>query len=50
MCSPEKVRCGVDIVLHTGFSLANANGTQRPVFMRQRSRLSKVSVRLLLIA
>lgn len=37
--SPERVRCGVDIVLHPGFSLA---AHARPVLMRQQSKMTKV--------
>jgi hypothetical protein len=37
---PEKVRCGMDMILQPGFSLDNTP-SNRPMFMRQRSVLSK---------
>ena len=40
---PEKVRMGVDIVLHPGFSLSTSNSEQsRPPLRRQRSKMAKV--------
>ena len=37
---PEKVRCGVDMVLHPGFT--SSGSSHKPVFMRQISRVTKV--------
>ena len=39
--SPERVRCGIDIVLHPGFSLT---GSSRPMLMRQQSKMTKVAI------
>lgn len=40
MCRPERVRMGMDIVLHSGFTLTS--DPSRPVFQRQRSKFTKV--------
>ena len=41
--SPERVRCGVDIVLHPGFTLTGSSS--RPLLMRQQSKMTKVVIR-----
>ena len=38
---PEKVRCGIDMILHPGFTLSSSD-SRRPVYGRQRSRITKV--------
>ena len=43
VCRPERVRMGMDIVLHSGFSLTS--DSSRPVFQRQRSKFTKVRER-----
>lgn len=43
VCRPERVRMGMDIVLHSGFSLTS--DSSQPVFQRQRSKFTKVRER-----
>lgn len=44
MYRPEKIRMGVDVVLHPGFSFSSDPGHSRPTLSRQRSRITKVYV------
>lgn len=44
MYRPEKIRMGVDVVLHPGFSFSTDPGHSRPTLSRQRSRITKVYV------
>lgn len=41
---PEKVRCGVDLVLHKGFAIGG-----RKALMRQTSHLTKACMSVLLL-